>query len=87
MPQRRSAIKEIRKIHKRRLHNLDIKTDLKRSTKTYLAAINDKKADEAKDLLKTLFKKLDKAAKRNIMHQNTAARRKSRYSKMIKSLS
>ena len=40
--------------------------------------------DEAQELLKTLHKKFDKAAKRHIIQKNTAARRKSRYTLLLK---
>lgn len=82
MPQRRTAIKELRKNHTRRMQNLDIKTDLKKTIKSFNAAAQDKKAD-SKELLKTLYKKFDKAAKRNVMHKKTAARRKSRFAKLL----
>jgi len=82
MPQRRTAIKDLRKNHTRHMQNLDIKSDLKKSLKAFVSAAKDKKTD-AKDLLKTLYKKLDKAAKRNVLHKKTAARRKSRFAKML----
>lgn len=82
MPQRRTSIKDLRKSEKRRLHNLDIKTDLKKTVKKFVAAA-DKKSTDAKELLKTVYKKMDKAAKRNIMHKNTAARRKARFAKLL----
>ncbi len=82
MPQRRNAIKENRKAHTRRMQNLDIKTDLKKTLKSFVTSVEEKKTD-SKDLLKTLYKKFDKAAKRNIMHKKTAARRKSRFAKLL----
>ena len=82
MPQRRTAIKELRKNHTRHMHNLDIKTGLKKTLKSFISAAKDKKA-EAKELLKTVYKKLDKAAKRNVVHKKTAARRKSRFAKLL----
>lgn len=82
MPQRRTAIKELRKNRTKRMRNLDIKTDLKKTIKSYTAATQGKKGD-SKDLLKTLYKKLDKAAKRKVLHKKTAARRKSRYAKLL----
>ena len=85
MPQRRTAIKDLRKAHTRHMHNLDIKTDLKKTVKQFLTLAKDKKP-ETKDLLKTLYKKLDKAAKRNVLNKNTAARRKSRYSRLVATL-
>lgn len=82
MPQRRTSIKELRKNETRHARNQSIKTDLKKTVKKFVATADTKKAD-AKDLLKTVYKKLDKAAKRNIMHKNTAARRKSRFARLL----
>ena len=84
MPQRRNAIKELRKNKKRRLHNLDIKTDLKKTVKKFTAAVNADNMAEAQNTLKVLHKKFDKAAKRNLIHANTASRRKARYSRLLK---
>ena len=82
MPQRRTAIKDLRKSHTKHLQNLQIKTDLKKSLKKFTTAAAGKK-DEAKDLLKEIYKKFDKAAKRNVMHKKTAARRKARYARSL----
>ena len=38
MPQRRTAIKELRKNHTRRMQNLDIKTDLKKTVKSFVTS-------------------------------------------------
>ena len=65
------------------MHNMDIKTDLRKTVKKFLKFVNEKNLPEAQNLLKTLYKKFDKAAKRNIMHKKTAAHRKSRLSKML----
>lgn len=86
LPQRRTAIKDLRKNWKNRLHNLDIKTDLKKTIKNFLALVENKKKTEAQDQLKLVFKKLDKAAKRNVMHSKTAARRKSKFSRLVLAL-
>ena len=83
MPQRRTAIKALRINEKRHLHNLDIKTDLKKTIKRFLASLQQKNSAEAKSGLQILYKKLDKAVKRNILHRNTAARRKSHFSKLL----
>lgn len=83
MPQRYSGVKELRKNRKRRLHNLDIKTDLKKTIKSFLVSVENKKKDEAQANLKLVHKKLDKASKRGILQKNTAARRKSRFTKLL----
>lgn len=82
MPQRRTAIKDLRKAHTKHLHNLQIKTDLKKTVKKFTTAVSDKKTDAAQ-LLKEIYKKFDKAAKRKVMHKKTAARRKSRFAKSL----
>ena len=82
MPQRRTAIKELRKNRTRHMQNLDIRTDLKKTLKLFAQTISAKK-DGAAELLKNVYKKIDKAAKRNVIHKKTAARRKSRFAKLI----
>ena len=82
MPQRRTAIKDLRKSHTKHLQNLQIKTDLKKTVKKFTTAAADKKADTT-ELLKEIYKKFDKAAKRNVMHKKTAARRKSRFARSL----
>jgi len=86
LPQRDSARKELRKNKARRLHNLDIRTDLRKTIKKFLLSVATKNTQEAGNNLKSVYKKLDKAAKRNVMHKNTAARRKSRYSRLLTGL-
>lgn len=83
MPQRRTGLKDLRQNARRRLHNLDIKTDLKKTIKKFLAAVTAKNKTQAQADLSNVFKKLDKACKRNILHKNTASRRKSLYSRLV----
>ncbi len=87
MPQRKSGITELSKNRRKHMHNLDIKTDLKKTVKKFIRSVEEKNAEEVKENLKTVYKKFDKAAKRNILHDNTAARRKSKFSKLAASLS
>ena len=68
------------------MHNLDIKTALKKTTKKFLASVKDKDKEKAQSNLNELYKKLDKVTKRNILHKNTVARRKSKFSKQLASL-
>ena len=86
MPQRRTAIKDLRKNHKQQMHNMDLKTQLKKTIKEFTVAKEAKKIDETRDLLKTVYKKLDKATKRNIIHKKTASRRKSKFARMLAAL-
>ena len=86
MPQRRCAVKDLRKNYSRWTHNLDIKTDLRKTIKKYLGLIKQKNKAEAISTLQIVYKKSDKAAKRRILEKNTAARRKSRFSRLLASL-
>jgi small subunit ribosomal protein S20 len=86
LPQRKCAVKALKQSHTKHMHNLDIKTDLKKTIKQFLSTVDSKKKDEAKVNLNTLYKKIDKAAKRNVIAKNTASRRKSRFAKLLSKL-
>lgn len=86
MPQRRCAVKALRQNHARHMHNLDIKTDLKKTIKQFMSTIESKNKAEAASSLNMLYKKIDKAAKRNVIAKNTASRRKSRFAKLLSKL-
>ena len=85
LPQRRTAIKALRINHTRRLNNLDIKTDIKKTVKKFRSLIAAKNKEEAAKALPIIYKKFDKAAKRNVLHKNTAARRKSTFTRLLSS--
>jgi len=68
------------------MHNLDLKTDLKKTIKSFLSSVEGKKKAEAESQLKLVYKKLDKTIKHNIMAKNTVSRRKSRYSRLLASI-
>ena len=86
MPTRKSGAKELRKNKARQLHNLDIKTSVKKSIKSFMAALEQKDKTEAKNKLNQVYKKLDKAAKVKLLKPNTVSRRKSRLSKLLNEL-
>ena len=68
------------------MHNLDLKTELKKTIKTFLTSVKDNNKDEAEANYKLAQKKLDKASKCNHLNKNTVSRRKSRYTKLITSI-
>ncbi len=78
MPRRKSSIKRQRGDRIKHRHNLKIKQDLKRTIKKFQSLISGKKLDEAKAFLSKVYSKLDKAAKKGIIHRNTASRKKAR---------
>ena len=82
MPQRKTSVQDLKKSRARLMHNLDIKTDLKKTTKEFNEALKANPT-EAKKALDLLYKKLDKAAKRNILNKNTAGHRKSKFAKLL----
>ena len=81
-----SAKKVIRSSEKKRIFNLRRKETLHEATKSFLKAIAAKDVAGAEKLLPTAYKAIDKAMKRGIIKGNTAARKKSRLSKLIKKL-
>ena len=85
MPQRRTAKKELRKTKKRREHNLPLKGKVKSVVKKFKKSLGDGDAASRKKQLSEVYETLDKAAKKNIIHPNKAARKKSRLSKLLKS--
>ena len=83
MPRRRTSLKKQRQDKKRRLRNLKVKHQLKKTLKKFQALLLAKNINEAKALLRDVFSQLDKAAKKGIVHPKTADRKKSRLSKRL----
>jgi len=77
MPNKKSAMKELRKSKKLSAYNKAIKENIKTLIKKSRKAIDakDKKADE---LVAETHKALDKAAQRGVIKKNTKDRKKSR---------
>jgi small subunit ribosomal protein S20 len=86
MPSSKSAAKRDRQNEKRRIRNKARSTELKTLTKKFLRAIHDGHKDEAESLYRRFTKRLDQAAARNIVHKNTASRRKGRLGVKLSSL-
>lgn len=84
MPQRKCALKRLRVDKKKRIHNLKLKTELKKNIKKFVSLIASKKFDEAKNFFPKLIAKVDRSAAKGIIHRNTAARKKAQFSRQIK---
>lgn len=82
MPQRKCAVKDLKQNRKHQMHNLDLKTDLKKTVKEFVEAAKTD-AQKAAPLLCVLYKKIDKATKRNLFKKNTASRRKAYFAKLL----
>jgi len=81
MPNTKQAKKRVRQDEERRQHNKTIKSSMRTAIKRVLQA-DDPEA--AKKALPTAMKRIDKAAKNNVIHDNAAARYKSRISRASK---
>lgn len=76
MPNIKSAKKRVLTSEKKRVANREIKGGLK-------TAIKKVEADSTMENLSIAFKKIDKAANKNIIKGNAAARQKSRLTKKV----
>ena len=83
MPIIKSAKKALRQNIRRRKKNVKKKAELKTVIKQYKKLIAADQKEEAKEFLSQVYKKLDKAAKIDLIKKNKAARLKSRLSKLI----
>jgi small subunit ribosomal protein S20 len=81
----KSSIKSIKKTEVQTLRNRSIKSAMKTACKKAIQAINDKTAN-AEELYKTAIIALDKAATKNVIHKNAAARKKSQLTKAFNSM-
>lgn len=83
MPIIKSAKKALRQSLKRRARNVAFKNKMKKLIKEVKSLVSQKKFKEANKILPNVYKFLDKAAKSGIIKKNTAARKKSRITKLI----
>lgn len=84
MPITKSAKKALRGSLVKKASNDRNKKAVKEATKDIEKLLKEKKKDEAKKLLPKAYSVIDKAAKRGVIKKNTAARKKSRLSKITK---
>lgn len=83
MPNIKSAKKRVIVTETKTLQNKMFKSAYKTAVKKYQAAVESGNADEAMALYKTVVKKVDQAAAKNIIHKNEAARKKSQFTLML----
>jgi len=84
LPHHKSAAKRIRQDKKRRARNRAVKSEVKLVVKK-VTAVTD--SEEGAKILPEVNSVIDKAAKKGVLHWRTAARKKSRLAKQVKSLS
>jgi small subunit ribosomal protein S20 len=83
MPVSKSGKKTVRKNEERRMANKTTKSTMRSQVKKVKAAIDAGDKETAQAEMKLATRKMDKAAKGNVIHKNQAARRKSRLQKSI----
>jgi small subunit ribosomal protein S20 len=86
MPNTASAKKRMRQDAVRRLRNRSTKSAIRTQLRKVREAIAAKDYEMSQSEFRALVKKLDRAASRNVIHANAAARTKSRVSAAIKAL-
>ena len=86
LPNIKSAKKRVIVTATKTMQNKMFKTSLKTSIKKYEAAIEAGDKALAAETYKAAVKKIDKAVAKNIIHKNTAARRKSSFTKKLNAL-
>ncbi len=83
MPNTKSAAKAMRQSKRRHTANLKTKDKFKSAAKAVKKFIESGQATEAIEALRHAMAALDKAAKKGVIHKNTASRKKSRMAKAI----
>jgi small subunit ribosomal protein S20 len=84
MANTKSAKKAIKKITRNTIANKVYKTRMKTTEKKFLSAITETvEKSQLELLLNAYYKRLDLAVKKNIIHKNKAARKKSQMAKKL----
>lgn len=84
MPITKGAQKANRSSLRKRVFNVRRRRTMNEVIKEVRTLIGGGKADEAKQMLPQAYKAIDKAAKRGVIKDNTASRKKSRLAAAIK---
>jgi len=84
MPITKGAKKTLRSSENKRVYNVRTTRTMKSVVKSIEELVADKKVAEAEKMMPEAYKAIDKAAKKGIIKKNTAGRKKSRLSGLIK---
>ncbi|MEA1968311.1 MAG: 30S ribosomal protein S20 [Thermodesulfobacteriota bacterium] len=82
MANHKSAVKRAKQNETRRIRNKSVRTAMKTDIKKVLAA-KDAGTDDTTELLNKAKSSIARAAKKGVLHKNTAARKTSRITKYI----
>ena len=78
MPNTKSAERRVRANERKRLHNRSMKSRLRKLERGFDSTAGSGNQEEVGKALRSVHSALDKAVKSGVLHQRTAARRKSR---------
>ena len=81
MRKNKSAIKKAKRSEEKRIRNAHVKSTMKTQIKKTITAIEASDKDNTGVLLKNAVASINKAASKNVIHKNNAARKVSRLSK------
>ena len=81
MKKNKSAIKKAKQSEEKRVRNAHVKSTMKTQIKKAITAIDASDKDNTGGLLKNAIASINKAASKNVIHKNNAARKVSRLSK------
>ncbi len=86
MANHKSAFKRVRQTEKRRLRNKSAVVQMRTVVKRFRALVAEKKAEEARSMLPSVYAMIDRTRKKGVIHTNAAARYKSRLTTVLSSL-
>jgi small subunit ribosomal protein S20 len=88
MPNTKAAKKALKVSEKKRSRNRHFQALLKEDTKSFQALITAEKKDAKKiqEALSAVYSRIDTLEKKNVLHKNNAARKKSAFAKIAKSV-
>ena len=86
MPILKTAKKRLVQDEKKRYANFLKKREMRKILKEVRTLVTSKNKEEALKMLPKAYKIIDKAAKTNVIKDNTASRKKSRITKLVNSI-
>ncbi len=86
MPNIKSAIKRVKIIKTKTLENSMVKTAYKTAIKNFNVIVEEGNKEKATELFKVATKAVEKAAKKGVIKDNTAARKKSTLARALNTL-
>ena len=81
MKKNKSAIKKAKQSEDKRIRNAHVKSTMKSQIKKAIASIETRDKVKTDEILKNAIASINKAASKNVIHKNNAARKVSRLSK------